>query len=585
MFKLFKNFSKIDYLFIILSVGLIALAVWFDLKIPGLTKDITNLVISSDDTVKIWSVGFKMIGCAFASAILSAIVGFFAARSSSSLGKSARLKMFNKVQSFSMEEIHKFSTASLITRTTNDVSQIQNTFAISLQLIVKAPITAVWAIVEILGKSWQWSIATAGAILALLIMIIIMVVFAIPRFKVVQKQTDDLNRVMRENLLGTRVVRAYNAENYERERFDIVNTNLTNTHLFIQKIMALLSPFMQFMMNVLSLSIYWIGIILIDKANLANKADLFSDMIVFSQYSMRVVMSFIMLTVVFVMLPRASVSAGRINEVLDTRNSINDGNGVGKTKKKGEIEFKNVSFKYPDAEEYILKNISFKAKKGGTIAFVGSTGCGKSTLINLIPRFYDVTSGEIIVDGYNIKDYKLNELRDKMGYVSQKAVIFSGSIKSNIEFNDKLTQDELDMAVKISNAEEFISEKEGKFEAEVSQGGTNLSGGQKQRLSIARAVAKKPEFYIFDDSFSALDLKTDYNVRNALKEQCKNATKFVVAQRIGTIKDADLILVLDNGEVVGIGKHEKLLKECEVYREIALSQLSKKELNWCLEII
>ena len=559
--------------------GLIALAVWFDLKIPGLTKDITNLVISSDDTVKIWSVGFKMIGCAFASAILSAIVGFFAARSSSSLGKSARLKMFNKVQSFSMEEIHKFSTASLITRTTNDVSQIQNTFAISLQLIVKAPITAVWAIVEILGKSWQWSIATAGAILALLIMIIIMVVFAIPRFKVVQKQTDDLNRVMRENLLGTRVVRAYNAENYERERFDIVNTNLTNTHLFIQKIMALLSPFMQFMMNVLSLSIYWIGIILIDKANLANKADLFSDMIVFSQYSMRVVMSFIMLTVVFVMLPRASVSAGRINEVLDTRNSINDGNGVGKTKKKGEIEFKNVSFKYPDAEEYILKNISFKAKKGGTIAFVGSTGCGKSTLINLIPRFYDVTSGEIIVDGYNIKDYKLNELRDKMGYVSQKAVIFSGSIKSNIEFNDKLTQDELDMAVKISNAEEFISEKEGKFEAEVSQGGTNLSGGQKQRLSIARAVAKKPEFYIFDDSFSALDLKTDYNVRNALKEQCKNATKFVVAQRIGTIKDADLILVLDNGEVVGIGKHEKLLKECEVYREIALSQLSKKELN------
>ena len=579
MFKLFKNFSKIDYLFIILSVGLIALAVWFDLKIPGLTKDITNLVISSDDTVKIWSVGFKMIGCAFASAILSAIVGFFAARSSSSLGKSARLKMFNKVQSFSMEEIHKFSTASLITRTTNDVSQIQNTFAISLQLIVKAPITAVWAIVEILGKSWQWSIATAGAILALLIMIIIMVVFAIPRFKVVQKQTDDLNRVMRENLLGTRVVRAYNAENYERERFDIVNTNLTNTHLFIQKIMALLSPFMQFMMNVLSLSIYWIGIILIDKANLANKADLFSDMIVFSQYSMRVVMSFIMLTVVFVMLPRASVSAGRINEVLDTRNSINDGNGVGKTKKKGEIEFKNVSFKYPDAEEYILKNISFKAKKGGTIAFVGSTGCGKSTLINLIPRFYDVTSGEIIVDGYNIKDYKLNELRDKMGYVSQKAVIFSGSIKSNIEFNDKLTQDELDMAVKISNAEEFISEKEGKFEAEVSQGGTNLSGGQKQRLSIARAVAKKPEFYIFDDSFSALDLKTDYNVRNALKEQCKNATKFVVAQRIGTIKDADLILVLDNGEVVGIGKHEKLLKECEVYREIALSQLSKKELN------
>ena len=579
MFKLFKNFSKIDYLFIILSVGLIALAVWFDLKIPGLTKDITNLVISSDDTVKIWSVGFKMIGCAFASAILSAIVGFFAARSSSSLGKSARLKMFNKVQSFSMEEIHKFSTASLITRTTNDVSQIQNTFAISLQLIVKAPITAVWAIVEILGKSWQWSIATAGAILALLIMIIIMVVFAIPRFKVVQKQTDDLNRVMRENLLGTRVVRAYNAENYERERFDIVNTNLTNTHLFIQKIMALLSPFMQFMMNVLSLSIYWIGIILIDKANLANKADLFSDMIVFSQYSMRVVMSFIMLTVVFVMLPRASVSAGRINEVLDTRNSINDGNGVGKTKKKGEIEFKNVSFKYPDAEEYILKNISFKAKKGGTIAFVGSTGCGKSTLINLIPRFYDVTSGEIIVDGYNIKDYKLNELRDKMGYVSQKAVIFSGSIKSNIEFNDKLTQDELDMAVKISNAEEFISEKEGKFEAEVSQGGTNLSGGQKQRLSIARAVAKKPEFYIFDDSFSALDLKTDYNVRNALKEHCKNATKFVVAQRIGTIKDADLILVLDNGEVVGIGKHEKLLKECEVYREIALSQLSKKELN------
>ena len=492
-----------------------------------------------------------------------------------------RSKVFNKIQDFSMQEIKNFSTASLITRTTNDVIHVQMTLAMGMQVMIKAPILAVWAIIKILGKSWQWSLATAGAVLILFLLVVIITVFAIPRFKIIQKQTDELNKVSRENLLGTRVVRAYNAEKYEEDRFEKVNNNLTNTNLHVSRIMALLGPTMSLVMGGLSLAIYWIGAVLINNAGQMDRLVIFSDMVVFSQYAIQVVMAFIMLCMIFIILPRASVSAKRINEVLDTFVMGKDGTGVQESKKiKGEVEFKNVSFKYPDADEYVLNNVSFKAKKGSTVAFIGSTGSGKSTLINLACRFYDCTDGEILIDGVNVKDYKISDLNNKIGYVPQRAVIFKGSIKSNLTLgsNQDFSEQQIKNAVKIAQATEFVESKDKQYDSVVTQGGSNLSGGQKQRLAIARAVLKNPEIYIFDDSFSALDYKTDLALRKALKEHCGNATKLIVAQRIGTIKDADLIIVLDEGNVVGMGTHKELLEKCNVYKEIALSQLSKEEL-------
>lgn len=582
MFKLFKNLRRKDFFIIIFCVGLICGQVWLDLTLPDFMSNITELVMTGGEQGQIWLEGLKMLVCALGSAGLSVVVGFFAARISSAFGMTLRSKVFDKVQGFSMQDIKNFSTASLITRTTNDITQVQMTLAMGMQVMIKAPILAVWAIVKILGKSWQWSLATAGAVLLLFVLVLVIMIFAIPKFRKIQSQTDDLNRVSRENLQGTRVVRAYNAEKYEEDRFEEVNNTLTTTHLKVGRIMALLSPFMSLIMSGLSLAIYWIGAFMINNANIQDKLLIFSDMVVFTQYAIQVVMAFIMVCMIFIILPRALVSSKRINEVLNTKALILDGNVEGKETGIGTVEFKNVSFKYPDADEYVLKNVSFKANQGDTVAFIGSTGSGKSTLINLVPRFYDVSEGEVLINGVNVKDYKINTLNNKIGYVPQKAVIFSGSVKSNLTLGDsgkgEVTNEDIKRAVEIAQSTSFVEGMEGGYNAITAQGGNNLSGGQKQRLSIARAVARNPEIYIFDDSFSALDYKTDFNLRKALKQECGNATKLIVAQRIGTIKDADLIVVLDDGEVVGSGTHQELLSTCEVYKEIALSQLSKEEL-------
>lgn len=582
MFKLFKNLRRKDFFIIIFCVGLICGQVWLDLTLPDFMSNITELVMTGGEQGQIWLEGLKMLACALGSAGLSVVVGFFAARISSAFGMTLRSKVFDKVQGFSMQDIKNFSTASLITRTTNDITQVQMTLAMGMQVMIKAPILAVWAIVKILGKSWQWSLATAGAVLLLFVLVLVIMIFAIPKFRKIQSQTDDLNRVSRENLQGTRVVRAYNAEKYEEDRFEEVNNTLTTTHLKVGRIMALLSPFMSLIMSGLSLAIYWIGAFMINNANIQDKLLIFSDMVVFTQYAIQVVMAFIMVCMIFIILPRALVSSKRINEVLNTKALILDGNVEEKETGIGTVEFKNVSFKYPDADEYVLKNVSFKANQGDTVAFIGSTGSGKSTLINLVPRFYDVSEGEVLINGVNVKDYKINTLNNKIGYVPQKAVIFSGSVKSNLTLGDsgkgEVTNEDIKRAVEIAQSTSFVEGMEGGYNAITAQGGNNLSGGQKQRLSIARAVARNPEIYIFDDSFSALDYKTDFNLRKALKQECGNATKLIVAQRIGTIKDADLIVVLDDGEVVGSGTHQELLSTCEVYKEIALSQLSKEEL-------
>ncbi len=582
MFKLFKNLRRKDLFIIIFCVGLICGQVWLDLTLPDFMSNITELVMTGGAQVQIWLEGLKMLACALGSAILAVIVGFFASRISSAFGMTLRSKVFNKVQGFSMQDIKNFSTASLITRTTNDITQVQMTLAMGMQVMIKAPILAVWAIVKILGKSWQWSLATAGAVLLLFVLVLVIMIFAIPKFRKIQSQTDDLNRVSRENLQGTRVVRAYNAEKYEEDRFEEVNNTLTTTHLKVGRIMALLSPFMSLIMSGLSLAIYWIGAFMINNANIQDKLLIFSDMVVFTQYAIQVVMAFIMVCMIFIILPRALVASKRINEVLNTKALILDGNAEEKGTEIGTVEFKNVSFKYPDADECVLKNVSFKANRGDTVAFIGSTGSGKSTLINLVPRFYDVSEGEVLINGVNVKDYKINTLNNKIGYVPQKAVIFSGSVKSNLTLGDSgkgdVTNEDIKRAVEIAQSTGFVEGMEGGYNAITAQGGNNLSGGQKQRLSIARAIARNPEIYIFDDSFSALDYKTDLNLRKALKNECGDATKLIVAQRIGTIKDADLIVVLDDGEVVGKGTHQELLNTCEVYKEIALSQLSKEEL-------
>ena len=585
MLRIFKNFRKQEVVLALFSVVFVVAQVWLELKLPDYMREITSLITTQDSAMHdILIAGGKMLFCAFGSLLVTVLVAVCASRIASNFSAIVRGKLFDKVQSFSMEEIGRFSTASLITRSTNDVTQVQMLIVMGLSIMLRAPIMAVMAILKIVDKSWQWTLSTGVAVIVLLIVVIICVSLCMPKFKRLQSLTDDINQVTRENLTGLNVVRAYNAEAYQEEKFEKVNKDLTDTHWFTSKTMAFMMPTIMMIMNGLSLAIYWIGAILINDAqDMQGKFSLFSDMVVFSSYAMQVVMSFMMLVMIFIMLPRASVAAKRILEVLDTEPSIEDGTrDTFPVMKDGEVEFKDVSFKYPDAEEYVLEHISFSAKKGETIAFIGATGCGKSTAINLIPRFYDVKEGEVLVDGVNVKEYTQEALHNKIGYVSQKAILFSGTIADNVAYGENgkapATQEDIAMAVKVAQASEFVEKKEQGYDGYVAQGGSNFSGGQKQRLSIARAIARQPEILIFDDSFSALDYKTDRILREALRKECKDATKIIVAQRIGTIRDADKIIVLDDGQIAGMGTHDELMKNCEVYQEIAYSQLSKEEL-------
>lgn len=585
MLRIFKNFRKQEVVLALFSVVFVVAQVWLELKLPDYMREITSLITTQDSAMHdILIAGGKMLLCAFGSLLVTVLVAVCASRIASNFSAIVRGKLFDKVQSFSMEEIGRFSTASLITRSTNDVTQVQMLIVMGLSIMLRAPIMAVMAILKIVDKSWQWTLSTGVAVVVLLVVVIICVSLCMPKFKRLQSLTDDINQVTRENLTGLNVVRAYNAEAYQEEKFEKVNKDLTDSHWFTSKTMAFMMPTIMMIMNGLSLAIYWIGAVLINDAqDMQGKFTLFSDMVVFSSYAMQVVMSFMMLVMIFIMLPRASVAAKRILEVLDTEPSIEDGTrDTFPVMKDGEVEFKDVSFKYPDAEEYVLEHISFSAKKGETIAFIGATGCGKSTAINLIPRFYDATEGEVFVDGVNVKEYTQEALHNKIGYVSQKAILFSGTIADNVAYGENgkapATQDDIAMAVKVAQASEFVEKKDQGYDGYVAQGGSNFSGGQKQRLSIARAIARQPEILIFDDSFSALDYKTDRILREALRKECKDATKIIVAQRIGTIRDADKIIVLDDGQIAGMGTHDELMKNCEVYQEIAYSQLSKEEL-------
>ncbi len=579
MFKLLKNFKWQDYCFLLVVIGLVVLQVWLDLRMPeylgsiigelqksqfGLEVDINTILIN----------GGYMLACAVGSLVSMIINGFLISNISSRFAFNIRQKVYDKVQGFSLAEISKFSTASLITRTTNDITQVQMVIVMGMQALFKAPILAVWSILKILNISTAWSAAVGVAVLTLIVMIAIIVILAMPMFKKIQTLTDDINRVTREHLTGIRVIRASNAEEYQEEKFAKYNNNLTKAYLFTGRVMSVLGPGMTIIMSGLSLAIYWIG------AYIVKTPTDFANMMTFTTYAMNVLMAFMLLIMIFILMPRAIVSAKRINEVLDTQNMIVSGQYVDENlNSTASVVFKNVSFKYPDAEEYVLENISFEAHDGETVAFIGSTGSGKSTLINLIPRLYDCTEGEILIDGVNVKDYDLENLNKKIGYVPQRGVLFSGTVKSNIDFGDNNADDEtIKKAISVAQATNFVSRMSDGIDSKISQGGTNVSGGQKQRLSIARAIARKPEIFIFDDSFSALDYKTDRKLRTALTKHTNKATKFIVAQRIGTIKDADKIIVLDNGKVVGIGKHDELLKKCSVYKEIALSQLSKEEL-------
>lgn len=583
MLKLLKNLSKKEWLFAIFCVILIVGQVWLELKIPDYMSEITVLVQTEGSKMNdIILNGGYMVLCALGSLIFAVGAGFFASYIASEFSKNTRKQIFDKVQNLDTEEIKNFQTSSLITRTTNDVTQIEMLIAMGLQLLVKAPITAVWAITKILNKGWQWSAVTGVAVLILLGVITMLMIIVIPRFKIVQKLIDKINGLARENLTGIRVVRAFNAEQYQENKFDETNDKLTNMQLFNQKKFAIMMPVMYLIMYGLTLSIYFIGAGLIQDSPLASKIALFGNMIVFSSYAMQVIMSFLMLAMIFMMIPRAGVSARRINEVLDTKQKIVPGTFDKETKEKGTVEFKNVSFKYPDADEYVLENISFKVNQGETIAFIGSTGSGKSTLINLVPRFYDATEGEVLIDGINVKEYKPEILNSKLGYVPQKAVMFAGTVNYNISYGEngkETSETKIKEAAKVAQASEFIEKMDDKYETHIAQGGSNVSGGQKQRLAIARAIARDPEIYIFDDSFSALDYKTDAVLRKELKNYTKNATSLIVAQRIGTIMNADKIVVLDSGKCVGMGTHKELLKTCDVYKEIALSQLSKEELE------
>ena len=585
MFKLLNNLGKKEWILALICLVLIVGQVWLELKMPDYMSEITVLVQTEGSQMsEILKNGGYMIACALGSLISAVIVGYLVANISATFSMNIRKKLFSKVEALATHEVKTFSTSSLITRTTNDITQIQMVVAMGLQLAIKAPITAVWAVTKILNKSWQWSAITAVGVLIILGVITTLMIIVLPRFKRVQKLIDKINGLTRENLTGIRVVRAFNAEKYQEDKFEKVNTQLTNQQLFNQKAFSVLSPTMYLVMYFLTLAIYFVGAYLIKDAAMADKIGIFGDMVVFSSYAMQAIMSFLMLAMIFMMWPRAEVSANRINEVLDTDITIKDGTiDKDTTGEVGTVEFKDVSFKYPDAEEYLLKDISFKAKRGDTVAFIGSTGSGKSTLINLIPRFYDATEGEVLVDGVNVKEYKQEFLHNKLGYVPQKAVIFDDTVSNNVSYGDngrgKPSEKKIKEAIEVAQAKEFVEKMDDKYDTHIAQGGTNVSGGQKQRLSIARAIARDPEIYIFDDSFSALDYKTDSVLRKALKKYTKDATCLIVAQRIGTIMNADKIIVLDEGKVVGQGTHKELLKNCEVYKQIALSQLSKEELD------
>ena len=584
MFKIFKYLKPLEWLMAGISLVFIVGQVWLELKLPEYMSEITRLTQTPGSAMsEIWRTGGFMLLCALGSVAAAVSVGYFASKIGASFSQRLRSLLFNKVESFSMEEINRFSTSSLITRSTNDITQVQMLIVMGLQMVIRAPIMAAWAVTKIAGKGVEWSMVTGAGVLLVLLMVSLLMIFVVPKFRKMQELTDDITRVTRENLTGLRVVRAYNAEDYQEEKFNGANKAFTDTQLFTSRAMVVMMPVMQLMMSGLSLSIFWIGAYLIDAAGLADKLVIFSNMVVFSQYAMQVIMSFMMLVMIFAMAPRATVSAKRINEVLDTEPGIrNGGRTDGEAGFMGEIEFKSVSFRYPDAADFALEDISFTAKRGETVAIIGSTGSGKSTLINLIPRFFDATEGEVLVNGVNVRDYDCEALYNKIGYVPQKAVLFKGTVESNVAFGENggsgYSDNDVTDAVRIAQGADFVDKMEGGYDAAISQEGANVSGGQKQRLAIARAVCRAPEIYIFDDSFSALDYKTDRVLRSVLKEEKGSSTRLIVAQRIGTVMDADQIIVLDEGRVAGKGSHKELLRDCAVYKEIALSQLSEEEL-------
>lgn len=584
MIKLLKKMGKREVLMAVLCALLVLGQVYFDLTLPDYMTDLTMMLnTAGSETSDILNVGLKMLGCTLASAALAIVCGYLSAKTASGFSYTIREKLFNHVMDMGSEEMQDFSIPSLITRTTNDITQIQMIVSMGLQMIIKSPIMAVWAVIKILGKSWELSAVTAAFVVVICVFVLAVMATCIPRFRIVQKLTDKINRVARENLTGINVVHAFNAEKYQNDKFDVPSREMMNTQLKNQRMFALMMPVMNIGMNGLTLAIYWLGAVLIQQIALTAVQDritLFSNVVVFSTYATYVVMSFMMLVMIFMMLPAAQVSAERINEVLERDVNIKEGS-VSEGNEKGTVEFKNVSFRYPHASEDELSNISFKINKGQTLAIIGATGSGKTTLISLIPRFYDATEGEVLVDGVNVKNYKFDTLYDKLGYVTQKAVLFAGSIRENVFFGESAapeTDEELKNAIELSQAEEFVDKLPDGTEHMISQMGRNVSGGQKQRLSIARALSRKPEILVFDDSFSALDYKTDAKLREGLNEKLKDTTKIIVAQRISTIRHADKIIVLDRGEAVGMGTHEELMKSCDVYKEIALSQLSAAEL-------
>jgi ATP-binding cassette subfamily B protein len=584
MKSIIRYFTKRDWLAVAGTVIFIGLSVWLELLMPEYMKDVTELIIIPTSEIgDILFAGGKMLLCAFASFAVTVIVTVITGYLASNYSFNVRARLYDAVESFSMAEINRFSTASLITRSTNDITQVQTIIVFGLMVIVRAPLMAILAVTKIADKSVEWTFSAGVAVVLVIIVLGVCFIFAHPRFKRIQLLTDNINRITRENLTGLRVIRAYNAESYQKAKFEDANLEITKNNMTAHRIMAIMLPSMMLIMNGLSLIVYWIGAYLIEGAPLAGKADLFLDMTVFSQYALQVIMAFMLLNLIFIMAPRALVAANRIGEVIETPSSVTDGSFDGETDEKGTIEFRSVSFKYPDAADNVLSDISFTANRGETVAIIGSTGCGKSTLINLIPRFYDCTEGEVLVDGHNVRDYTLNSLHNKIGYIPQRAVLFSGDINTNVAYGDNgraaYTQADVERAVRIAQAKEIVEGYPEGYEHFVAQGGTNMSGGQKQRICIARAVCRDPEILIFDDSFSALDYRTDRSLRDSLKKETAGTTNIIVAQRIGTIKDADKIIVLDEGRIVGMGKHKYLLENCAVYHEIALSQLSEEELK------
>ena len=588
MLKIFRFMKKRDLGYALLCLILVAGQVWFDLTMPDYMSDITKLIVTPGSPMtEIWIAGAKMLSCALGSAALAVIVGYFASRLASNFSYTVREKVFYHVTDFGAREMKKFSTASLITRTTNDITQIQMLVAMGLQVMIRAPIMAVWAVLKIVGKSWELSLLTAGAVLLIMIVILVLMKLVLPKFRIIQTQIDEVNRVTRENLNGLRIVRAFNAEKYQEDKFEAANRNLMETQLYTSRKMAILMPFISMIMSGLSLGIYWLGASLVNQvaitgsAAVAERVNVFSEVVVFSSYAIYVVMSFMMLVVIFMMWPRAQVSAARIEEVLATVPQVREGQGAEGTEK-GSIEFRHVSFRYADASEDCLQDISFSANPGETVAIVGPTGSSKTSLVSLAARLYDATEGEILLDGQDIRSYTFDQLYEKIGYISQKAVLFSGTVEENLSFGEsgqKISEEVQKEALDIAQATEFVDNMPDKLQANIAQGGTNLSGGQKQRLTIARAIARKPEILIFDDSFSALDYRTDAALRKRLATDLKGTTCLIVAQRIGTVKNADRIIVLDEGRMAGIGTHEELMKNCPVYQEIALSQLSQTELE------